>query len=82
MMTPNAAQLLAEALRLPENERGDVAAQLIESLDPIADTDVEAAWAEEIQQRIAELKDGRVKPLSWDEARKLILDDRDEPLSP
>jgi putative addiction module component (TIGR02574 family) len=82
MMTPNAAQLLAEALRLPENERGDVAAQLIESLDPIADTDVEAAWAEEIQQRIAELKDGRVKPQSWDEARKLILDDRDEPLSP
>jgi putative addiction module component (TIGR02574 family) len=79
MLTPNAAQLLADAMRLPEDERGDVAAQLIESLDPMADSDVESAWGEEIRQRIAELKDGRVKPLSWEEARKRILDDGDEP---
>jgi putative addiction module component (TIGR02574 family) len=82
MMTPTAAQLLADALRLPEKDRGDVAAHLIESLDPMSDTDVEAAWADEIQKRIAELKDGRVKPLTWDQARKLIVEDRDEPPSP
>jgi putative addiction module component (TIGR02574 family) len=77
-MTPAGANLLAEALRLPEDERGAVAAQLIESLDPIVETDVEAAWGQEIQQRIAELRDGRVKPLTWEEARRVILEDDDE----
>jgi putative addiction module component (TIGR02574 family) len=81
-MTPTAAQLLAEVLRLPENERGDVAAQLIESLDPITEEDVEAAWGEEIQQRLSDLQDGRVKPLTWEEARRRILADEDEPASP
>jgi putative addiction module component (TIGR02574 family) len=78
-MTPTAAQLLAEALRLPEKERGDVAAHLIDSLDPITDDDVEAAWSEEIQERLTALQDGRVQPLTWAEARRHILADHDEP---
>jgi hypothetical protein len=32
-MTQQASNLLVEALRLPENDRADLAAQLIESLD-------------------------------------------------
>jgi putative addiction module component (TIGR02574 family) len=81
-MSPTAAQLLAEVLRLSEKERGDVAAQLIESLDPLTEENVEAAWGEEIRQRLAELQDERVKPLTWEEARRRILADEDEPASP
>jgi putative addiction module component (TIGR02574 family) len=78
-MTYSAAQLLQEALRLPENERGELAAKLIESLDPAAEDDVEAAWSAEIEERIRELQTGQVQAIPWPEARRLILEDHDEP---
>jgi putative addiction module component (TIGR02574 family) len=77
MMQP-ANELLAEALRLPPSERGELAARLIESLDPTTDSDVEAAWNAEIQQRIEELETGKVKPIPWSEARLQILEDTEE----
>ena len=77
-MTEHATQLLAEAMRLPESERGDLAARLLESLDPTVDTDVESAWGEEIEKRVKEIREGRVKPLPWPEARERILDDTDD----
>ncbi len=77
-MTQETAKLLVEALRLPESERSDLATHLIESIDPTADNDVEAAWSQEIQKRIEELREGKVKPLSWPEARRIIMKDDDE----
>jgi putative addiction module component (TIGR02574 family) len=76
-MTQNANQLLAEAMRLSESDRGDLAAHLIESLDPATEDDVELAWSKEIQQRIQEMRDGQVKPVPWDEARRMILEEDD-----
>jgi putative addiction module component (TIGR02574 family) len=73
-MTNKAAQVLADGLQLPEDERGDVAARLIESLETNGDEDIQAAWSAEIQKRIEELRQGKVKPLSWPEARRMILD--------
>ena len=55
-MTDRAQALLREALALPLEERADVAAELLASLDG-AETDiadVEAAWAAEIDKRPAE----------------------------
>ncbi len=77
-MTNKAAQVLADGLQLPEDERGDVAARLIESLETNGDEDVQAAWSAEIQKRIEELRQGKVKPLSWPEARRMILDETGE----
>ena len=77
-MTEPPSQLLAEALRLPDEQRGDLAARLIESLDPTVDADAEAAWGEEIRQRLDELDSGAVSPVPWSEARRQILDDADE----
>jgi len=77
-MTQGAIQLLQEALRLPENERGELAAMLIESLDPTSEGDVETAWSAEIQQRLQELQTGQVQPIPWPEARRLIMEDNDE----
>jgi putative addiction module component (TIGR02574 family) len=81
-MTPQATNLLAEALRLSEAERGELAARLIESLEPAADDGVEAAWSAEIRQRLDELQTGQVQPIPWAEARRQILDDTDEPAAP
>ncbi len=77
-MQQPANELLAKALRLPPSERGELAARLIESLDPTTDNDIEAAWSAEIQQRIEELQTGKVKPIPWSEARLQILEDTEE----
>lgn len=65
-------ELLDTALRLPENDRADLAASLIESLDQLSDPDAQTAWAEEVRRRLADLDNGLVKAISWDEARQTI----------
>ena len=71
-MTQPASELLAEALHLSPSERGELAARLIESLDPTVDEDIEAAWSAEIQKRLEELQTGQVQPIPWSEARRRI----------
>jgi len=46
-----ARRLLDDALHLPEDERADLAYEIIASLDGESDADVEKAWAEEIERR-------------------------------
>ena len=77
-MTPATDELLEQALRLSPNERGDLAARLIDSLDPADELDVEAAWGEEIQRRLHDFKSGAVKGIPWPEARRMILEEDDE----
>lgn len=76
-MTPAADQFLAELLQLPPADRGELAARLLDSLDPAADEDAQAAWSEEIRARIEDVRSGRVKPVPWAEARAQILADDD-----
>ena len=72
-MSVNASRLLAEMLGLPENERAEIAARLIDSLDSETDPDYAAVWDAEIGRRIDELESGSVKLVPWTEARKRIL---------
>jgi putative addiction module component (TIGR02574 family) len=72
-MTQNAAELLAQVLRLPETERGEFAEHVLESLSPSDVVDIE--WDQEIQQRIHDLDSGKVQPVPWPDARRLILED-------
>ncbi len=65
-------EILNTALQLSEKERADLAASLIESLDRPFDSDVQAAWADEIRRRLADLDSGAVKAIPWDEARQVI----------
>jgi putative addiction module component (TIGR02574 family) len=65
-------EILDSALRLPEPDRADLAASLIESLDHPFDAESQTAWADEVQRRLTELDSGAVKPIPWDEARKVI----------
>jgi hypothetical protein len=46
------------------------------ALDPgrlLADEGAEAAWGEEIGERVRELDSGAVAPIPWSEARRMIL---------
>lgn len=74
------AKVLAEALKLSADERVRVAEKLLESADAEGyDEDAEAAhnaaWAAEIEQRSIELKDGSVRGLSLEEARRIVASD-------
>lgn len=69
-----AASLLREALSLPESERLDLAAALIQSVDSGSTSQgVGAAWASEARRRLAEVQSGVVKPVPWEDAEKRIF---------
>lgn len=72
-MSQRTQELLREALGLPANERADVAAQLLASLDEDAAEDpaeVEAAWAEEIERRARRVVAGESSGIPWEEVRR------------
>ena len=64
-----AKDIVKAAIQLPENERVLVVAELLASLEPGTDKDVDAAWAAEIERRSREIKAGTVRPLSWKQVR-------------
>lgn len=71
-MTDRAQALLREALALPLEERADVAAELLASLDG-AETDfadVEAAWAAEIEKRARRVLAGDSLGNPWEDVRR------------
>lgn len=71
-MTGRAEHLLDEALKLTESERAELAARLIQSLDPEVDPEVDAAWAAEIERRCAALDSGQAVTSDWSEVRERI----------
>ena len=68
-MSRNVNEVFQEAARLPERDRATLAGLLIETLDPVSDSDVEAAWSEEIKRRLTEIDAGTVELISWEEVR-------------
>ena len=62
--------ILEHALNMPEEQRAFIAGRLIDSLDDKADEEVEAAWQEEIQKRIASAERGAASFMSWEEVKK------------
>ena len=76
-MTQTITSLLTEALRLPEIDRGELAARLLDSLDPDSDADTDEAWAKEIATRLDDFRSGRVKSVSGPEARRQIFAEDD-----
>jgi putative addiction module component (TIGR02574 family) len=62
-----------EAAELSDEERATLAGLLIESLEGDPDPDVEAAWAAEIEKRVAELDAGTVESIPWEQVRQRLL---------
>ena len=63
-----------EAAELPDEDRASLAGLLIESLEGEPDPGVEAAWAAEIERRVAELDAGTVESIPWEQVRQRLLD--------
>ncbi len=66
-------KLFEAAMSLPPEARAALASALIESLDEEVDEDAEAAWAQEIEKRIRDMDEGRVRSIPWSQARRIIL---------
>jgi putative addiction module component (TIGR02574 family) len=72
-MTSRAQELRREALSLPIDERADVAAELLASLDDVGSEDVarvEAAWAAEIERRARRVMAGESAGIPWEDVRR------------
>jgi putative addiction module component (TIGR02574 family) len=72
-MTSSARKLLQAVLALPEEERLELASEIIASVDGPRDGDWEAAWLGELDRR-ADAARGRGEPASeWTDVRARIL---------
>ncbi len=77
-MSDRAKTLLREALTLSPDERADVAAELLASLDDEATEDpaaVRAAWAAEIERRAQRVLSGESAGEPWEDVRNRIVQD-------
>jgi putative addiction module component (TIGR02574 family) len=75
-MTSRVQALLREALALPADERADVAAELLASLDEVPADDpaeVEAAWAREIERRARRVMSGESAGEAWEDVRARVM---------
>lgn len=68
----DSTSVLEQALSLPEHERAKIAARLLESLDEEAQSDVDAAWAAEIERRCAAVDAGTLATTDWKDVRARI----------
>ena len=64
MMSRTLRELEAEALQLPVEDRGQLVARLLESLEP-SDAEIQQLWIREAERRADELRSGqgRSEPL-------------------
>ena len=63
--------LLEQALQLSDEERGKLAARLLQSLDPddeeLSPEPWDEAWSAELDQRVREVREGTVELVDGDE---------------
>jgi len=71
-MTSRAQAVLRDALTLALDERDDLAAELLASLDEDSPADpaaVEEAWAKEIERRARRVLSGESRGIPWEDVR-------------
>ena len=68
-MTKAAEAVLADALQLDADARAELAAEILASLDGPADPDAVAAWATEIQRRVAAIESGTARLEPWEDVK-------------
>ncbi len=74
-MTERTKQILLEVMKLPEAERAELAVETMATLDEgdVDTSEVEAAWATEIERRIEGLLSGKDTATPWAEIRSEAL---------
>jgi len=61
-------------MQMTPGDRAVIAERLISSLETLTDPNVEAAWQEEIQRRVTEVKSGHVVCIPWEDVRERLRD--------
>jgi putative addiction module component (TIGR02574 family) len=74
-MAPSTQQLLKDALQLPDQQRAKLVVELLDSLPPAepGQERSDAQWLAEIERR-ARMAQAGAGGVSWEEARKQVLD--------
>ena len=67
------AQVRAAALLLTEQERLELATELLDSVEGQPDAEWERAWVEEIERRVAAARAGGAPAAPWSEVRARML---------
>jgi putative addiction module component (TIGR02574 family) len=67
-------EILENALRLGLNERAELAAELLASLDGTPDEDADAAWAAEVERRAERARSGDDPGQPWSVVRDQLRD--------
>lgn len=71
-VTKATEKILKSALELELDQRAELAAELLASLDGAPDKDAEAAWVVEIERRAARARSGEDSGRPWPEVRERI----------
>ncbi len=72
-MTTKSEFLLGEALSMSPDERARLARCLIQSLEKAPSVEnIDEQWIRLAQKRLAELEDGSVQPLTWEEIKEEV----------
>lgn len=66
-MTSSTDNLFQAALALPPDDRAALADKLLDSLSESPDSEIDAAWAAEAEQRIAAYEQGKLKAIPAEE---------------
>ena len=72
-MTNSARQLLDDVLALPENDRAEIASEILASLDGPPDSDWEATWLAELDRRLEAARARGRQGAEWAEVRARLL---------
>ena len=73
-MDRTAAQVLDDALALPDAQRKRVADRIYESLNGDSQDAIDEAWVVECERRSAAMDQSEVKPLDWDDTLQRLRD--------
>jgi putative addiction module component (TIGR02574 family) len=68
-------EVITAALQLSMEERAQLAARLLLSLDEPTGSEVEELWLEEAERRLNEFREGRVRGIPADEVFRRAMDD-------
>jgi putative addiction module component (TIGR02574 family) len=71
-MSVTVSQVIEDVKTLSAKDRAFLAHCLISSLDTTPDENIDGKWANLANKRYNELKDGSVKPISWDDIKKEV----------
>jgi putative addiction module component (TIGR02574 family) len=70
-MTKKGTRVLEEALLLPAEERAEIADELLATLNDY-EAEIEAAWAVEIERRVADARANPHEGVDWREALRNV----------